>query len=262
MFWFLALPWRTSADGDINTNVPPITDPPIIYPPPAQPYDFFTVLAVEPWPEDYDHPLTITASVYLDQTAIILYTTNGLPPVWGDPVFTAETSMSLDGQTVVLTLRPMTWNWDGTIAYGQLSVLTYALRVAKVAFDPPAGNITKGTPISLSCGTTGATISYSMDGGTNWLPYQNPIIMASDVVIQAKAEKTNLISSMSSAAYKLPQLPRPEFTPAKDPLPMALWWPSIRASPKPRFVTHWMAQCRIEVRRFIQNLCACRKTAA
>ena len=74
--------------------------------------------------------------------------------------------------------------------------------VAPVTANPASGNISSGTKIALSTNTADATINYSLDGGTTWKVYANPITVTTfPTEIKTYAVKNNIPSKISTFAY-------------------------------------------------------------
>lgn len=86
-----------------------------------------------------------------------------------------------------------------------VTVNTEVEKVAAPAFSPAAGEVEKGTTVTLSCATEGATIYYSTTDGevvTEGAEYTEPIVINEAVTIYAVATKDGMEPSEKvSAAY-------------------------------------------------------------
>lgn len=86
-----------------------------------------------------------------------------------------------------------------------VTVNTEVEKVAAPAFSPAAGEVEKGTTVTLSCATEGATIYYSTTDGevvTEGAEYTEPIVINDAVTIYAVATKDGMEPSEKvSAAY-------------------------------------------------------------
>ena len=51
------------------------------------------------------------------------------------------------------------------------------------------------TSVSITCGTTGASIQYSLDNGTNWSDYTSSFTITETTTVKAKATKTGMTAS-------------------------------------------------------------------
>jgi hypothetical protein len=93
-------------------------------------------------------------------------------------------------------------------------------KVATPRFSPSAGNIEKGTSVTIICSTSGAAIHYTTDGTTPTSAsptYSSPIVVNADITIKAIAVKAEMTdSSVATASYVvvLPKVATPTFAPA------------------------------------------------
>ena len=51
------------------------------------------------------------------------------------------------------------------------------------------------TTVTITCGTEGATIQYSLDNGSNWTTYSDPFTLTETKTVKAKATKSGLTDS-------------------------------------------------------------------
>jgi len=79
--------------------------------------------------------------------------------------------------------------------------VSYNLKVARPAFDPPIGPVTNGQSIAILCLTPGATIRYTLDGTdpTASSPlYQSPIAYSNSAMLKARAFKSGFADSVAA----------------------------------------------------------------
>lgn len=94
-------------------------------------------------------------------------------------------------------------------------------QTATPKFSPAAGGVPKGTEVTISCDTAGATIYYTTDGSTPTLDSPeydgSPIPVNAEITIKAIALKVGLsTSAVGSATYTVvvPKVANPVFTPS------------------------------------------------
>lgn len=89
----------------------------------------------------------------------------------------------------------------------QESGTTFEETVATPVADPVAGAVAAGTNVSLTCGTEGASIRYTLDGSApdaGSTIYDGPITIDKAMTIKAKAYKSGMnASDIFEAAYTL-----------------------------------------------------------
>ena len=84
-------------------------------------------------------------------------------------------------------------------------------QVATPTFNPPGGEYSSGTVISISCTTPGASIFYSVDGSAPTIAYTEPITVSSTCTLKAVATRLEWDdSSVASASYIMNTPPMPE----------------------------------------------------
>ncbi len=103
------------------------------------------------------------------------------------------------------------WRVATTVAgYYVISVNYYfqtPLIVSTPTFDPSGGVFTIAQMVALTCGTSGATIRYTLDGtepNTTSLPYTSPINVYTTMTVKAKGFLTGYVASnVGSASYTI-----------------------------------------------------------
>ena len=85
---------------------------------------------------------------------------------------------------------------------------TVTNQVATPTFSPAEGTYNEAQNVTISCDTEGATISYSIDGGTTWNAYTGAITVSATTTIMAKASKDGMTDSeTATATYTINKLP-------------------------------------------------------
>ena len=84
-------------------------------------------------------------------------------------------------------------------------VVTVLPTVETPTFSPAAGAINKGSKVTISCATEGASILYSLDNGDNWSAYpEGGVTINANCTLKAKATKANYTTSaVAEAAYTI-----------------------------------------------------------
>jgi hypothetical protein len=156
--------------------------------------------------------------VYTDYNASTttgLYATSSAPAILRDPSQFVE----------------MTWSGVGGGIYGNLSATVGAdgdpmggtpTQVAAPGFNPAGGFYTSAQTVSISTGTTGASIRYTLDGSvptaSTGVAYTGPITISSTTTVKAIAYKSGLQdSAVSTATYTIgtaSQAAAPTYNPA------------------------------------------------
>lgn len=107
------------------------------------------------------------------------------------------------GGTCELTNNDQTklyWNFSTTGANVQVDnvVVVYTpINTSKVSTPTISGyeNFLTSTKATITCGTDGATIQYSTDGGTSWNTYSSSLTLTETTTVKAKATKDGLTDS-------------------------------------------------------------------
>lgn len=88
-----------------------------------------------------------------------------------------------------------------SVTVSLIGMATEPEQVATPTFSLVAGSYTGQQPLTISCETADAVISYSTDGGNNWTE-GNTLTLTEDVTVMAKATKAgSLDSEVAVAAY-------------------------------------------------------------
>ncbi len=153
----------------------------------------------------------------LTTNAEIHYTTNGLDPTVSDPVV-------VSGGSILVTsgFTNKVWAFRSDLTPSAVARAVYIFQAATPAFSPSSGPITNGTPVSITCGTPGATIYYTTNGTTPTTSssiYAGPVIINGGMTIEAMAVVAGYLnSSIQSTFFQLVQTATPVFSPASGPL--------------------------------------------
>jgi len=166
---------------------------------------------------NYDLPqsLTITCSTAGAQT---YYTTDGtIPSATNGTLYSGVIPIGLNTSVIkVLSIKSGMTDSDPVSA-------TYVVNLAKVVtptFTPASGTYSGTQMITITSGTEGAAIKYTLDGtvpgATNGTVYSVPVSLAANGTLKAIATKFNMVDSdIASGDYKI----KPAtitFTPAPD----------------------------------------------
>jgi len=146
-------------------------------------------------------------------SAAIYYTTDGTDPTQSSTQYTAPITISVDTAFKAKTFKD---GYDpSTITSASYTMLPL---VAAPTFSPTAGYVPRGTAITISTTTSGATVYYTTDGTDptqSSSQYTAPIVISSDTTFKAKAFKTgDDPSTIATASYTmLPLAATPTFSP-------------------------------------------------
>jgi hypothetical protein len=161
--------------------------------------------------------------------ATVRYTSDGSAPTTSSTVYSGPIAVAGNGTTK--TIKAMATK-AGMLA-SSLASATYTIAYNKIStpqFDPTAGTYSSDQAVSVSCGTSGATIYYTTNGSaptTASTVYSVPIAVTGNgtvMSIKAIAAKTGMLNSdVASAAYTIaydkvstPQLSPPSGTYTTD----------------------------------------------
>jgi hypothetical protein len=143
--------------------------------------------------------VTITSST---SGASIRYTTDGSTPtsttgtLYSGPV-------SISANTTLKAIAYKLFMTDSTVTSG-----TYTIQVAAPSFSPGAGTYSGTQSVTITSGTSGATIRYTTDGSTPSTTvgtvYSSPVSVSASLTLKAIAYKTNLANStITSGTYTI-----------------------------------------------------------
>ena len=85
----------------------------------------------------------------------------------------------------------------GQLCFSSVDITYTASAVQKVSKPTISGNesFLTSTEVTISCGTEGATIQYSTNGGTSWTNYSAPFTLNETTTVKAKATKNGMTDS-------------------------------------------------------------------
>jgi alpha-tubulin suppressor-like RCC1 family protein len=142
--------------------------------------------------------------------ATIHYTVNGVDPTTSDPTIASGGTLSVT-QSQTLKARAV----KAGMADSPITVASYEMKVALVAFTPEPTTYSSPQTVSLATTTPGATIRYTLDGSAPSITsaiYTAPVTVATSTVIKALGFKSNWTSSTLAAgefALNFGTLPAP-----------------------------------------------------
>lgn len=143
--------------------------------------------------------------------ATIYYTLDGTTPTNSSPIYAGP--FSINAGTTVKAFAVETNYANSAVQSTDFQLI----QTATPAFNPPAGALTAGTLISISCSTPGSVIFYTMDGTTpttNSMEYSGPITFKTNFVLKALGYVNGYNNnSVASGSYTLAQVSAPAFNP-------------------------------------------------
>ena len=145
--------------------------------------------------------VTITCAT---EGATIHYTTDGTTPTAGSPTYTD--AFTINRTTTVKAIAVKAEMKDSSVA-----TTNYVINVPTVAtptFSPSAGAVDKGTHVTITCATEGATIHYTTNGDTptSESPVYdgNPIEITAAITLKAIGIANKMLDSdVATAAYTI-----------------------------------------------------------
>ena len=145
--------------------------------------------------------VTITCAT---EGATIHYTTDGTTPTAGSPTYTD--AFAINRTTTVKAIAVKAEMKDSSVA-----TTNYIINVPTVAtptFSPSAGAVDKGTHVTITCATEGATIHYTTNGDTptSESPVYdgNPIEITAAITLKAIGIANEMLDSdIATAAYTI-----------------------------------------------------------
>jgi glucose/arabinose dehydrogenase len=153
----------------------------------------------------------------LTTNAEIHYTTNGLDPTISDPIIAS-------GGTLLVTsgFTNKAWAFRADLAPSGVARAVYTLQAGTPVISPASGQITNGTPISISCITPGVAIYYTTNGTTPTISsavYSGPLRMQGNLTLEALAVESGYNnSSIAASGYSLTPAATPILNPAIGPI--------------------------------------------
>src|SRR5205085_12196602 len=149
--------------------------------------------------------------------AVIRYTTDGRDPTEADPAFVSGDTLTVSSN---ITFKARAYRSD--LLPSAIATARYTMSVASPMFNPPAGPITHGTQVSISCATPEALIRYTLDGSdpqTNSPIYSGPLRIDGNTTVAAKAYRSGYSDSPPRLVfYALVRVATPVFAPAVGPI--------------------------------------------
>ena len=145
--------------------------------------------------------VTITCAT---EGATIHYTTDGTTPTAGSPTYTD--AFTINRTTTVKAIAVKAEMKDSSVA-----TTNYVINVPTVAtptFSPSAGAVDKGTHVTITCATEGATIHYTTNGDTPTAESPvydgNPIEITAAITLKAIGIANEMLDSdIATAAYTI-----------------------------------------------------------
>ena len=118
--------------------------------------------------------------------------------------------------TYTLTAEDQSPNYNQTAASSPASATTPA-QVATPTFNPPAGSYTNTQSVTISSGTSGVFINYTIDGtaptSTTGTPYSTPVNISATTTLKAMAFKSGMAdSTVTSGTYTITACTPPAIT--------------------------------------------------
>jgi glucosylceramidase len=146
--------------------------------------------------------------------ASIYYTIDGSTPTASSTLYTK--AIAVNATTTIKAIAVASGYTQSAVASGAFTINLPA--AATPTFSPAAGTFTTAQSVTLSDGTTGASIYYTTDGSTPTASstlYSTPIALSSTTTINAIAVASGYsTSAVASAVFTFPQAAAPTFTPA------------------------------------------------
>ncbi len=172
--------------------------------------------------EEVDANSTMTITCVPSQ-AKIYYTLDGTTPddegsnamLYTGPIKLTETGTTVKARAIL-----------GQYA-GSVTAATFTFKegtvpeIAAPAFSVAAGEVEKGTEVTITCATTGVYIMYTLDGSTPTLAssvYQKPIVIEKSLTLKAAAFFQGKSSAVTEAAYTVKEATGTVAVPTFDPV--------------------------------------------
>ena len=147
------------------------------------------------------------------------YTTDGSEPTLGSPAYTKALTLTSTGTVKAKAFKTGLTASDTASAGFTIIITTPAVAIPTIT--PAGGTFTNSVKVSLSCGTAGATIRYTIDGSapTSSSPiYKTALTLTNSVTLKVQAFKKKLAdSAVATAAFTV--IPPPPLTVTTATLP-------------------------------------------
>ncbi|MBO6024293.1 MAG: chitobiase/beta-hexosaminidase C-terminal domain-containing protein [Bacteroidales bacterium] len=128
--------------------------------------------------------------------ADIHYTTNGDAPTTSSALY--EGAITVDRN---MTIKAIAIKDSQT---SEPAEAQYVLTPLEPTFSPVGGPYTGAQTVTISCETSGVTLSYKLGDGA-WTTYENPVTVSESTTLYAKATKANWTDREASATYTITQ---------------------------------------------------------
>ena len=130
-----------------------------------------------------------TATLYFSASNSTSATGTGVASGTGSSSVTIDCS-DLDLNTGYITVSGGVRVWDVEVTYTNAAATKVS--TPSIKGDTPFLN---STEVSITCGTDGAAIQYSLDNGSSWTNYTTPFTLTETKTVKAKATKSGLTDS-------------------------------------------------------------------
>ena len=121
--------------------------------------------------------------------ASIYYTTNNTSPSTNSLLYSGPITLAGPAAVNFQAIAVANEYSNSAVASASYAVQPPPITTNPV-FNPPSGPITNGTPVSISCSTTGATLYYALNQNpltTNSPIYSQPLLLSGPVMVRAMA---------------------------------------------------------------------------
>jgi len=172
------------------------------------------VPAFNPAPSAYNTVQTVTLTS-TTSGASIRYTTDGTTPTSTSGILYSS-AIAVGSTTTIKAIAYKTGMTDSDVASGLYTI--QLLSVAVPVFSPAGGTYASAQSVTITSGTSGATIRYTTDGTqpsqVNGTVYSSALSISANTTLKAIAYKSGMIDSdVASAVYSI-QCTEPSFNPA------------------------------------------------
>jgi glucose/arabinose dehydrogenase len=184
--------------------------------------------SLQAWPPFFSPPGgTINSNTVilscLSTGVVVHLTTNGLIPGLSDPIIAANGTLQVSSGVTYLVKAyrsDLTPTVNGAV---------FTLQVGTPVFNPPAGQVSGGTAVSISSVTPGANFYYTTDGSTpttNALLYTGPLVLNGDETLRALGVAPGYSNSIvATASYSVVSTAMPSLQITASTNQVILSWP-------------------------------------